>query len=94
MSVNCIRCVKNRRTGLDLLCDECRGRGVTPTCPKHPDTKMVYADGTQPHHDEKRPHWRCELWVGGGVCGATMSVAVAKAMNHFHLKDAEYGRRN
>ena len=24
MSVNCIRCVKNERTGIDLLCDECR----------------------------------------------------------------------
>ena len=24
MSVNCIRCVKNKRTGLDLLCDDCR----------------------------------------------------------------------
>jgi len=24
MSTNCIRCVKNERTGMDLLCDECR----------------------------------------------------------------------
>lgn len=24
MSVNCIQCVKNKRTGPDLLCDECR----------------------------------------------------------------------
>jgi hypothetical protein len=24
MSVNCIRCVKNPRTGFDLLCDVCR----------------------------------------------------------------------
>ncbi len=24
MSTNCIRCVKNKRTGTDLLCDECR----------------------------------------------------------------------
>lgn len=24
MSTNCIKCVKNRRTGPDLLCDECR----------------------------------------------------------------------
>jgi len=26
MSVNCIRCVKNCRTGPDLLCDDCRRR--------------------------------------------------------------------
>lgn len=24
MSTNCIRCVKNKRTDIDLLCDECR----------------------------------------------------------------------
>lgn len=24
MSVNCIRCVVNDRTGIDLLCDDCR----------------------------------------------------------------------
>lgn len=24
MSTNCVRCVKNRRTGSDLLCDDCR----------------------------------------------------------------------
>ena len=24
MSINCIGCIKNRRTGIDLLCDECR----------------------------------------------------------------------
>lgn len=24
MSENCIRCVKNERTGYDLLCDQCR----------------------------------------------------------------------
>lgn len=24
MSVNCMRCIKNKRTGSDLLCDECR----------------------------------------------------------------------
>lgn len=24
MSTNCIRCVRNKRTGFDLLCDECR----------------------------------------------------------------------
>jgi hypothetical protein len=26
MSVNCIHCVKNKRTDFDLLCDECRIR--------------------------------------------------------------------
>ena len=24
MSTNCIDCIKNKRTGSDLLCDECR----------------------------------------------------------------------
>lgn len=24
MSTNCVRCIKNERTGTDLLCDECR----------------------------------------------------------------------
>jgi len=24
MSDNCVRCIKNKRTGFDLLCDECR----------------------------------------------------------------------
>ena len=24
MSINCVRCIKNERTGLDLLCDQCR----------------------------------------------------------------------
>ncbi len=24
MSTNCVSCVKNKRTGLDLLCDACR----------------------------------------------------------------------
>ncbi len=24
MSTNCVKCVKNERTGLDLLCDKCR----------------------------------------------------------------------
>ncbi len=24
MSTNCIDCIKNKRTGLDLLCDDCR----------------------------------------------------------------------
>lgn len=26
MSVNCIRCVRRKRTGPDLLCDVCRAR--------------------------------------------------------------------
>lgn len=30
MSTNCIRCVKNKRTGMDLLCDECRASGSSP----------------------------------------------------------------
>lgn len=42
-----------------------------PTCYKHADTFMTYADGKEPHHDLRHPHWRCELWVGSGVCGAT-----------------------
>jgi hypothetical protein len=44
-----------------------------PLCPRpgHEPTRMVYADGKAPYHDLKHPHWRCELWVGSGVCGAT-----------------------
>jgi hypothetical protein len=42
-----------------------------PDCPKHPGTKMTYADGMELYHDLKHPHWRCELWIGSGVCGAT-----------------------
>lgn len=45
-----------------------------PECPEHPGTKMVFADGTQPHHDLKYPHYRCELWIGGGVCGKTRAL--------------------
>lgn len=30
MSTNCIQCVKNKRTGFDLLCDECRASGSRP----------------------------------------------------------------
>lgn len=42
-----------------------------PRCPKHQDVTMRFVSGTEPHHNIKVPHWRCELWVGGGVCGAT-----------------------
>ena len=31
MSKNCIQCVKNVRTGHDLLCDECRGTPIHPS---------------------------------------------------------------
>ena len=41
---------------------------------------MNFVDGGAPEHDVKEPHWRCEMWVGGGVCGRTMSEAAAKAM--------------
>jgi hypothetical protein len=27
MSVNCVECIKNKRTGTDLRCDECRRYG-------------------------------------------------------------------
>lgn len=39
MSTNCIRCVVNKRTGPDLLCDECR----KPAVSKHPRTDDVVA---------------------------------------------------
>jgi len=42
-----------------------------PRCPKHQDVTMRFVSGAEPHHDIKVPHWRCELWIGGGVCGAT-----------------------
>lgn len=50
-----------------------------PCCPVHPDVRMVYADGTRGYHDSDAPAWRCELWVGGGVCGATRPLADADA---------------
>jgi hypothetical protein len=45
-----------------------------PNCPLHPQTRMVYADGMEHYHDIKIPHYRCELWIGGGVCGATLPL--------------------
>lgn len=45
-----------------------------PECPKHPGSRMVYASGTEDCHDLAAPHWRCELWVGGGVCGQTLPI--------------------
>jgi hypothetical protein len=47
---------------------------VAPTCPKHAGVRMDYADGTKPYHDQRTPHWRCEMWVGGGVCGAIRQI--------------------
>lgn len=44
MSANCIQCVKNPRTGPDLLCDECEHK----TEIKKPDAKDPVA---QPHAD-------------------------------------------
>lgn len=35
MSTNCIKCVKNPRTGLDMLCDECRPN------PNQPEVRRV-----------------------------------------------------
>lgn len=34
MSVNCIRCAVNKRTGIDLLCDECRDQAIKLVCEK------------------------------------------------------------
>lgn len=45
-----------------------------PECPKHKGSRMVLADGTEHYHDRKTPHWRCEVWVGGGVCGAIREI--------------------
>lgn len=36
---------------------------------------MAFADGKANHHDIKKPHWRCEVWIGGGVCGMTETYA-------------------
>ncbi len=55
-------------------------RDAAPHCPKHPDTKMTYADGMEDYHDLKTPHWRCELWIGSGVCGATLPLDVSKVV--------------
>lgn len=53
MSVNCVNCVKNKRTGSDLLCDSCRDKfakrtktgeffkNVFLTCPIHGDFGYV-----------------------------------------------------
>ncbi len=45
-----------------------------PYCPIHRDTKMVLASGKEHYHDVKVAHWRCELWVGSGVCGQTRLI--------------------
>jgi hypothetical protein len=37
MSTNCIKCVRNPRTGTDLLCDACRKENVA-TGPDKPDS--------------------------------------------------------
>lgn len=41
MSINCVNCIRNQRTGTDLLCDECREKDKTKrlyeavaTCPE------------------------------------------------------------
>lgn len=69
MSRNCIRCVKNHRTGPDLLCDDCRARGsfaapsgspATPHC-----CPVCNGAGTV-----SRPPWIAgdqETWVAGEV---------------------------
>lgn len=67
-ALRCYRC-KALEVVEQLMREE---RESAPDCPKHPGTKMVYADGKKPYHDLKTPHWRCELWVGGGECGTTL----------------------
>lgn len=42
MSTNCIRCVVKKRTGPDLLCDDCRQSSVSLI--PHPTTKKLYAE--------------------------------------------------
>lgn len=46
-----------------------------PKCPVHRDAPMVLADGKAHYHDRREPHWRCELWVGSGVCGQTLPLS-------------------
>lgn len=65
-----------------------RGREVAPSATRDSTPRpqcgrckcpMNFVDGTAPEHDVKEPHWRCECWIGSGVCGRTMSVAAAGA---------------
>ncbi len=55
--------------------DETAAEEDRPMCPRHPDVRMVYANGKEHYHDRRDPHWRCELWIGSGVCGAMRDMS-------------------
>lgn len=40
MSVNCVSCVKNTRTGYDLLCNECRYKQLLVTIKEYLEDKI------------------------------------------------------
>lgn len=74
MSTNCIRCVKNKRTGMDLLCDECRASGSSPAhcsalfdAAAQMDWVQVVLNGGPPcfHlYEDGRFCGRAKRWVG------------------------------
>ena len=75
----CDSCKESPRKGESAGSDPIRfGRVVYPPGPPQPKpacpkcgVPMNFVDGGAPEHDVKVPHWRCEVWVGRGVCGAT-----------------------
>jgi hypothetical protein len=64
-----------------ILCDPCKGDPRVPLCQRHGrggacSTPMIrQPDGS----------WRCELWVGSGICGFVQSAATASAFGRFHV---------
>lgn len=55
MSTNCIRCIHNPRTGIDLLCDACRSAIGQATPPKIKATKIEPTDWSRRQEPEPKP---------------------------------------
>jgi hypothetical protein len=60
-----------------------------PECPVHPGTRMALADGKAYYHDLKEPHWRCELWIGSGVCGKTLPLSTKERLREYAKNDVD-----
>lgn len=65
MSVNCMRCVKERRTGPDLLCDACRDRvGVSVTV-ELDDSGRGFTVVRPDHHVQRPPELMTDKALNG-----------------------------